>query len=100
MDFYATPALQKYMKQQKKDTIVVEFVQVNSGDFDLSELHVHLADPKRVNFFLTKQNYRPISTEWGTVLLPRYPLELSDRITFDLKQILCFKSISYEGIKL
>ena len=100
MDFYITPALQEYMKQQKKDTIVVEFVQVNSGDFDLSELHVHLAAPKRVNYLLTKQNYRPFSTEWGAVLLPRYPLELSDRITFDLKKILFFKSISYEGIKL
>ena len=65
------------MKQKKKDTLVVELVEVN-GDFDFSELHVHLPDAKRVEFFRTKKNYRAVSTDCGTVLLPRFPLELAD----------------------
>jgi len=100
MDFYFTPALQAYMKAQKKDFLVVELVQVTSGDFDLSELHVQLVDQKRADFFLTKKNYRSFPTECGMVLLPRFPLVLEKRITFDLKQFLFFKSVTYNGIKL
>ena len=100
MEFYITPALQEYMDRQQKDTIVVELVQVTSGDFDLSELHIQLADAKRTRFFLTKKNYRSIPTQWGTVLLPRYPLELADRVTFGLKKILFFRSVTHDGIKL
>jgi hypothetical protein len=99
MNFVFTPALQDYMKQKKKDTLVVELVEVN-GDFDFSELHVHLPDAKRVEFFRTKKNYRAISTDCGTVLLPRFPLELADTVTFGLKSVLWFRTVTYEGIKL
>jgi len=99
MEFVITTALREYMEQQKKDSIVVEFVQVN-GDFDFTELHVHLADPKRADYFLTKKHYREVATHWGRVLLPRYPLELSDPVTFGLKSVLFFRSVTYDGIKL
>jgi len=100
MEIYFTPVLQQYMKKKSMDTVVVELVQVNSGDFDLSELHVHLADRKRADFFQHKQNYRPVTTQWGTVLLPRFPLACAERVTFDLKQFLFFKSVTCDGIKL
>ena len=100
MEFYFTPALQEYMKAKKKDTVVVEFVEVSSGDFDLSELYVHLTDRKQAEFFVNKKHYRPVSTQWGTVLLPRFPLTFSETVTFDLKKLLCFRSIRYDGIKV
>lgn len=99
MEFVCTSALRDYMKQQGKDTIVVELVEAN-GDFDFTELHVHLPNAGRAEFFRTKKNYRAISTDWGTVLLPRFPLELADTVTFGLKSILWFKSVTYDGIKL
>lgn len=100
MEFRFTSALLEYMQKQKKNTIVVELVQVNTGDFDLSELHVQLVDQKRADFFLSKKNYRSFRTEAGTVLLPRFPLVMQERVTFDLKQFLFFRSVTYDGIKL
>ena len=100
MKFVCQPALQEHMKKQGKDTIVVEFVEINSSDFEVAELHVHLVEPRRKEYFLREKGYRPVETDWGTVLLPRYPLELAETVTFGLKSVLFFKYVTYEGIKV
>ena len=50
--------------------------------------------------FLTEKKYRLITTETGEVLLPRYPLQLAEEITFGLKKVLFFHTLSYTGIKV
>lgn len=100
MRFIYEPALQEYMKKQRKDTIVVEFVEINSSDFEMAELHVRLLDQRQSEIFQNKKRYRPVRSECGTVLLPRYPLELEETVTFGLKTVLCFKYITYEGMKV
>ena len=100
MEFQYDPKLLDYMRKQKKHTIVVEMVEINNSDFEISELHVRLVDARLREFFLTKKNYRQYNTEHGEVLLPRFPLEMEETVTFGLKSFLAFKYITYTGIKV
>jgi len=100
MEFKYEPALLDYMKKHNKRTIVVEFVEINNSDFEISELHVHFVDSRMREQFLTKKHYRLHPTDHGEVLLPRFPLELEQTVTFGLKSFLCFKRITYTGIKV
>ena len=99
MKFVYDADLLEYMEKKGKKNIIVEVVTCNS-DFDLTELHVFLADDKRAKFFIEKKHYRSVSSEVGQVLLPPYRLEYQEEIRFGLKQIWLFKSLMYEGIKL
>lgn len=100
MKFVYEPALLEYMKKKGSDTIIVEMVEINSSDFDVAELYVRLADQRQSEFFRTKKNYRSVETEHGTVLLPRFPLEMAETVTFGLKSVLFFKYMTYTGIKI
>ena len=100
MKFIYDPALQEYMKKQGKDTIVVELVEINNSDLEVSELHIQLVDQKRAQFFREKKRYRSVDTEHGTVLLPRYPLQVAETVTFGLKSFLCFRYVTCKGIKV
>lgn len=100
MEFKYEPKLLEYMRKQNKQTIVVEMVEINNSDFEISELHVRFVDARLREHFLTKRNYRLYETEHGEVLLPRFPLELAETVCFGLKSVLFFKYITYTGIKV
>ena len=46
------------MLEKKKTNIIVEPVEVNNSDFDVTELHVYLANDKQAEFFKTKKKYK------------------------------------------
>ena len=100
MEFRYDPKLLDYMQKRNKSTILVELVQVNNSDFEITELSVRFVDARLRGLFLTQKGYRLYTTEHGEVLLPRFPLELDRTVTFGLKSFLWFKGISYTGIKL
>ena len=64
MQFVYEPALEKYMLEKKKTNIIVEPVEVNNSDFDVTELHVYLANDKQAEFFKTKRNTKDIKRSW------------------------------------
>jgi len=100
MEFKYEPELLDYMQKHNKRTIVVEFVEINNSDFEISELHVHFVDARMREHFLTKKHYRLYTTDHGEVLLPRFPLTLEQTVSFGLKSLLFFKRITYTGIKV
>lgn len=100
MEFQYDSQLQEYIRKHNKKTIVVEMVELNNSDLDVAELHVHFADARMREQFVTKKRYRVIETELGEVLLPPYPLTLSDTVTFRLKKFLFISYITYTGIKV
>jgi len=100
MEFQYEPRLLDYMEQKNKRTILVELVEINSSDLDITELHVRFVDARLRDQFLTKKKYRLYTTPHGEVLLPRFPLKLEEPVRFGLKSFLCFHSITYSGIRL
>lgn len=100
MTFTYTPELIQYMTKKKKRNIVVEVVNIDHSDIEMTELHVYAADDRRAAFMEKEKKYRPRETEVGLVLLPPYHLEYDEEIRFGLKKVLCFQSIQYEGIRL
>lgn len=100
MRFVCEPALLERMRQKQKHVIIVEVVTSDSSDFEVTELHVYLADEKRAAFFKEKKKYKGQPMEAGEVLLPPYRLEYADTVTFGLKSFLFFKWVTYEGIYL
>ena len=98
MKFIYEPTLLAHMERKGKNTIVVEEITSNNSDFEITELHVHLIDDKRANFFKTKKGYFCVSTENGFVLLPPFHLQYEDTITFGLKSFLGIKYVSCQGI--
>ena len=98
MEFHFEPALLAYMERTGKRTILVELVQINNSDFEISELHVRFVDKRLRKQFLDK-GYRLNTTEHGEVLLPRFPLDMEPIVTFGLKKILFWDHLTYSGIK-
>lgn len=100
MEFQYEPRLLDYMEQKSKRTIVVELVEINNSDLDITELHVRFVDARMRDQFLTKKHYRLHTTPHGEVLMPRFPLKLEETVRFGLKSFLCFHSITYSGIRV
>ena len=100
MEFQYTPQLREHMKQKGRTTVLVELVEINHTDLDVTEFHVRLADEKTTEHFLTKKRYRRVETAEGDVLLPPFPLQLADTVTFGLKSVLGFKYLTCQGIKV
>ncbi|MDO4299611.1 MAG: hypothetical protein Q4C59_14240 [Lachnospiraceae bacterium] len=100
MKFVYEEALQKYMLQKKKSIIAVEVITSDHSDFEVTELHVHLVNSKRADFFKTKKHFRSYATEVGEVFLPPYRLEYDETIIFGLKSFLWFKYVTQQGIRL
>lgn len=98
MKFKYEPALLEYMEKHNKRTIAVELVQINNSDFEISELHVRFVDARVRKQFLDK-GYRLQTTSHGEVLLPRFPLDMEEAVTFGLKSFLFWKYLTYSGIK-
>ena len=100
MRFVCEPALLERMRRKNKKYIIVEVVTSDSSDFEVTELHVYLADEKQAAFFKEKKKFRSQPMEEGEVLLPPYRLEYEDTVTFGLKSFLFLKWVTYEGIRL
>lgn len=100
MEFRYEPELLDYIQKSGKSTIVVELVEVNNSDFEITELSVRFVDERMREHFLAKKHYLLFQTQYGEVMLPRFPLELEETVTFGLKSFLCFKRITYTGIKV
>ena len=100
MEFYYTPELREHMKKRGRTTVLVELVEINHTDLDVTEFHIRLADEKMKEHFLTKKRYRRVASAEGEVLLPPLPLELADTVTFGLKSFLGFKYLTCQGIKV
>lgn len=100
MEIHYTPRLLEYMREHAKHTIVVEMVEINNSDFEISELHVRFVDGRLREQFANKKGYRSIPAPEGELLLPRFPLELEPVVTFDLKKVLFVPVLTYKGIKI
>ena len=98
MEFNYEPALLEFMENSGKRTILVELVQINNSDFEISELHVRFVDGRVRKLFLDK-GYRLHTTPHGEVLMPRFPLDTEDVVRFGLKKILFWNHLTYSGIK-
>ncbi|MBE6919876.1 MAG: hypothetical protein E7469_09365 [Ruminococcaceae bacterium] len=100
MNINYTPELLEYMKKKNNHTILVELVEINNTDVEVIDLHVYLPHKNQREKFITEKKYRVVTTEVGEVLLPRYPLQMDEEITFGLKKFWIFRSLSYSGIKV
>ena len=100
MVFECTPELRTYIEKSGKNCILVEMVEVNNSDLEISELHVRFADRRTREIFVEKKRYRTVETDFGEVLLPRFPLQLEEPVTFSLRSVLGIKSIRQKGIKI
>jgi len=87
------------MRKKGKHHISVEVASADHSDFDVAELYFRLVDEKTVAF-LKKKRCRAVETEEGCVILPPYHLEYDEEVTFRLKKILFFHSITTDGIRL
>ena len=100
MTIHYTPELLAYMDKKKNHTILVELVEINNTDVEVVELHIYLPHPNQKEKFLKEKRYRTVTTEVGEVLLPPYPLEIDEEVTFGLKKFWIFTSLSCKGIKI
>lgn len=100
MEFKYTPELTEYIRKHHKKTLLVEMVEVSSSDLEITELHAYFINERMRDQFVNKKQYRVFPTELGEVLLPRFPLETEDTVTFGLKSFLFFKHVTYQGIKV
>lgn len=100
MNFKIDEALKAHMQHTGKKYIVVEMVTAETSDIEISELHVHIVNDRQAAFFKEKKRYRSFTVEAGEVLLPRFPLQCEEEVSFWLKTFWCFKTVGYKGIKI
>lgn len=100
MQIEYSEALVEYMKKKNQYDIVVELAECNNSEIEVAELHVYLTNSKRADFFVQKKGYGTVTTQYGRVLFPRMKLELGETVQFDIKKILFFYILKYNGIKL
>ena len=100
MEFKYTPELEAYIRKHNKTILLVEMVELNNSDLDITELHPYFVNQRMRDQFVNKKGYRVYTTELGEVLLPHYPFETESVITFGLKSFLCFHHVTCQGIKV
>lgn len=100
MTIHYTPELIEYMDKKKNHTILVELVEINNTDVEVVDLHIYLPHKNQREKFLKEKRYRLINTEVGEVLLPPYPLQIDEEVTFGLKKFWVFTSLRCTGIKI
>ena len=100
MEFKYTPELEAYIRKHNKTILLVEMVELNNSDLDITELHPYFVNERMKDQFVNKKGYRVFPTELGEVLLPRYPFEMDSTVTFGLKSFFCFHHITCQGIKI
>ena len=100
MEFICRPDLAAHMEKKGLDTVLVELVEINNSDLDVTELHPRLVDKRLRDIYVEKKGYRAVDAGWGTVLLPKFPLQMEEQVTFGLKRILFIKCVTCEGVKV
>lgn len=100
MEFVYEEALREYMHKKEKMAVVIEVVTSNCSDFEITELHVHLANKKQADFFKEKKGFKGRTTDCGEVLFPPYRLDYDETIVFGLKSFLGIKRLTYQGIEV
>ena len=100
MEFKYTPELEAYIRKHNKTILLVEMVELNNSDLDITELHPYFVNERMKDQFVNKKGYRVFPTELGEVLLPRYPFEMDSTVTFGLKSFLFFHHVTCKGIKV
>lgn len=100
MEFRYTPELADYIRRYNKNTLLVELIELSNTDLEVTDLHVYFVNRRMRDQFVNKKQYRVYNTELGEVLLPRFPLELEDTVTFGLKSFLFFHQVTCKGIKV
>ena len=100
MTIHYTPELIEHMDKKKNHTILVELVEINNTDVEVVDLHIYLPHKNQREKFLKEKRYRLINTEVGEVLLPPYPLQIDEEVTFGLKKFWVFTSLRCTGIKI
>lgn len=95
-----TPELLEFMQKKNNHTILVELVEINNSDLEVIDLHIYLPHKNQREKFLKEKRYRLINTEVGEVLLPPYPLQIDEEVTFGLKKFWVFTSLRCTGIKI
>lgn len=99
MNFVYTPELTEYIHSHNKKTLAVELMELNNTDLEITDLHIYFVN-ERMREQLIKKGYRVVPTELGEVLLPRFPLQMAETVTFGLKSFLFFKHVTCDGIKV
>ena len=100
MEVRLTENLQEYMKKTGKQSIMVEVIQTQNSDFDVTEICPRLIPEKMAENLINKKNYREVAATYGRVLMPPYRLEIEPVVTFRLKSFLFIRWIKQEGISL
>lgn len=100
MKFVYEDGLREYMERKGKKVIVVEVAASNHSDFEVTEIFLRFSSEKHAAYLIDKKRYRGYKTELGQVLLPPYRLEYEEVITFGLKKIAVFHSITQKGIRM
>ena len=95
-----TPELIEHMNKKNNHTILVELVEINNTDVEVVDLHIYLPHKNQREKFLKEKRYRLINTEVGEVLLPPYPLQIDEEVTFGLKKFWVFTSLRCTGITI
>ena len=99
MEFKYTPELEAYIRKHNKKYLAVEMIELNNTDLEITDLHIYFVN-KAMREQFVKKGYSVVETELGEVLLPRFPLQMEETVTFGLKSVLFFKHITCEGIKV
>ena len=100
MEFKYTPELEAYIRKHNKTILLVEMVELNNSDLDITELHPYFVNERMKDQFVNKKGYRVFPTELGEVLLPHYPFTMDDTVIFGLKSFLFFHHVTCKGIKV
>ena len=90
----------EYMKHHNKSNILVEVIQSNASDFEVTELHLRFISEKAAENMTTKQRYRRVEAPFGGLLMPPYRLEVADTVNLYLKKFGFIHWIKQVGIKL
>ena len=99
MNIIYTPELTEYIRKHNKKYLAVEMIELNNTDLEITDLHIYFVN-KAMREQFVKKGYSVVETELGEVLLPRFPLQMEEPVTFGLKSVLFFKHITCEGIKV
>ena len=99
MNIVYTPELTEYIRKHNKKYLAVEMIELNNTDLEITDLHIYFVNRAMREQFV-KKGYSMIETELGEVLLPRFPLQISETVTFGLKSVFLFKRITCDGIKV
>jgi len=100
MEVQLTDELKEYMQKSGKRNIMVEVIQTQNSDFDVTEICPRFVPDKMAEDLIHKKHYREIAAEIGRILMPPYRLEIEPVVTFQLKTFLFIKWIKQEGISL